>query len=98
MAHQIKALLSHYDAAFQQKFGEPAPINGSKDSAIAKRLLAKYPFDRLCRLIDEFFASGDEWIEQCGYTFGAFSVCIGKLITARPKRDKWSGLKDFVNG
>lgn len=80
MAHSIKALLSHFDAAFKRKFGERAPIIGGKDSALAKRLLAIYSLDRLKELVDQFFASVDPFIQQSGYSFGAFHSQIGKLI------------------
>ena len=83
MAHTIKALLSYYDTAFQRKFDDRAPIVGAKDAALAKRLLAIYSPARLEELVDQFFASVDPWIQQSGYTFGAFSVSVGKLIAER---------------
>lgn len=104
MAHTIKALLSHFDAAFRKQEWnvehEPAPINGAKDSALAKKLLALYSYERLIQLIDAFFASSDPFIVNSGYTFGVFYSSIGKLIAAKPgrKADRLQGLRDFING
>lgn len=83
MAHQIKALLTHYDDAFQRKFGEKAPIIGAKDAALAKKLLGRYTLEQLTRWIDVFFALPDPFIEQSGYTFGVFHSQVGKVIAAQ---------------
>ena len=80
MAHAIQALLSHYDAAYRRAFGEPAPIAGAKDAALAKRLLSRYEAEKLYRWIDLFFQMPDPWIQQSGYSFGVFSSQIGKVI------------------
>lgn len=100
MATTIKALLSHYDAAFTRKFGSAAPIIGAKDAALAKRLLARYTLEQLEGWVDRFFEIDDAFIRQSGYTFGVFSSCIGKLITAKPNRrnDNLQGLRDFIDG
>jgi hypothetical protein len=80
MAHAIKALLSHYDAAFAKKFGVKYPISASKDAALAKQLLALYTLDQLTAWVDDFFALEDEWIEKSGYSFGVFRSQLGKVI------------------
>lgn len=80
MAHAIKALLSHYDAAFHQKFGFRYPINRGKDAALAKRLLGLYTPEQLQAWIDHFFEMDDAFIQQSGYSFGVFSACLGKVI------------------
>lgn len=80
MAHSIKALLSHYDAAFEQKFGARYPGFTAKDAALAKQLLALYTLEQLTGWVDQFFALEDEWIAQTGYTFGVFKSQLGKVI------------------
>ena len=80
MAHQIKALLSHYDAAFEKRFGVRYPGFTAKDAALAKQLLALYTLEQLTAWIDAFFALEDEWIARSGYTFGVFKSQLGKVI------------------
>lgn len=80
MANIIKALLSHYDAAFRRKFGYPAPINGGKDAALAKQLLGIYTLEQLEDWVDQFFEMDDAWIQQTGYSFGVFRSQLGKVI------------------
>ena len=82
MAHAIKALLSHYDAAYTEKFGVRYPLNPGKDPALAKYLLSLYSVEQLCAWIDQFFESDDAFIQQSGYTFGVFRACLSKIITA----------------
>ena len=84
MAHAIKALLTHYDAAYTQKFGVRYPLNPGKDAALAKQLLALYSLEQLTGWIDAFLASDDDFIQQSGYTFGVFRACLSKIITQRP--------------
>lgn len=87
MAHAIKALLSHYDAAFTKKFGNRAPIL-AKDAALAKRLLGLYTLEQLQGWVDRFFEMDDRWIQQTGYSFGVFSASLGKVIVrSRPKTE-----------
>ena len=82
MAHAIKALLSHYDEAYQRKFGARYPISPSKDCALAKRLLGLYTAEQLEGWMEQFFDSHDAFILQSGYTFGVFSACLSKVIVA----------------
>src|SRR3990167_2187945 len=84
MAHAIKALLSHYDAAYLKMFGARYPVT-AKDCALAKRLLARYPPEQLTAWIDRFFAMDDAWIKQTGYSFGVFSACLSKVIATSAK-------------
>lgn len=83
MAHTIKALLSHYDAAFTKKFGVRYPISPAKDAALAKQLLALYTLEQLTAWVDDFFALEDEWIQQSGYSFGVFRSQLGKVIARK---------------
>lgn len=82
MAHAIKALLIHYDAAFQRKHGAPYPISRAKDTALAKQLLTLYTLEQLCGWADRFFTMADPFIEKSGYSFGTFRGCLGKVIAA----------------
>jgi len=94
MAHSIKALLSHYDAAFEQKFGARYPISPAKDAALAKQLLARYTLEQLTGWVDQFFALEDAWIEQSGYSFGVFKSQLGKVIAAK-KADPLAKLPEW---
>jgi hypothetical protein len=88
MAHAIKALLTHYDAAFRKRFNEKYPVT-AKDAALAKRLLGIYELEQLTEWVDKFFELDDAWIKQTGYSFGVFSACLPKVIARSvPKEPK----------
>lgn len=80
-----KDLLTAYDTAYQAHHGVNAPIVGSKDGPLAKRLLILYSPEDLTRWLVTFFVMRDPFIQQSGHTFGVFSACIGKVIAATPK-------------
>jgi len=83
-AHPIKALLSLYDAAYQQKFGVRAPIVGGRDAKLAQGLLELYGVEQLEDWLGVFFRLHDPFIQASGYGFNIFACCIGKCITAKP--------------
>ena len=86
MAHAIQALLSHYDGAFETKFGARYPGFTGKDAALAKQLLAIYTLEQLTAWVDQFFALEDEWIAQSGYSFGVFKSQLGKVIAMKKSK------------
>lgn len=98
--NEIQELISEYDRAFEDKFGQPAPVVRGKDHKLAKQLLERYELDNLRVWVWRFFKVDDAFIKQSGYTFGVFSSCIGKVITATPNRrnDSLQGLRDFIDG
>lgn len=81
-SHPIKELLSYFDQAFRVRFGQPYRVLGGRDSKLAKGLLETYPMADLCRWIDAFFESFDQFIRNSTYGFGVFASCVGKLIAA----------------
>lgn len=86
MPHDIKALLSRYDEAYQQQYGVRAPIEPAKDSALAQKLLKRYSVDELTDWLRVFMRHPDPFIQSSGHTFGVFYKCLGKCITSAPKR------------
>lgn len=78
--HVIKHLLTRFDEEFTKRFGERAPIQGAKDAATMKRLLATRDAQRIEELIVAFFRLDDEFVSKSGYTVGVFASQIGKLI------------------
>jgi hypothetical protein len=80
--HPIRDLLTYFDQAHRARFGKPYRVLGGKDSKLAKDLLAVYSMADLCRWIDAFFASFDQFIRNSTYAFGVFASCVGKLIAA----------------
>jgi len=79
----IPTLLGAYDRGFQAKFSEKAPIVPGKDAKLAKELIARYGMERLQAWLVRFWATTDPFIIQMGYTFSAFYMGIGKMITAK---------------
>lgn len=96
----VHQLISEYDEAFSEKFGTRAPVVRGKDHRLAKQLLERYELDQLRGWVWKFFAVDDAFIKQSGYTFGVFSACLGKVITAKAyaKNDRLQGLRDFIEG
>jgi hypothetical protein len=91
--HPIKACLTHFDRLHFKKFNEAAKIDGGKDSAIMKRLLATYSEDKLLALMEQFFQSDDEFVTQrTGFTIGAFSSRIPALISSTAIAPRTSGV------
>ena len=99
-ANPVHALMATYDRLFCGKFGYPAPIVRGKDHKLAKQLLERYDGGQLGEWLERFFSMDDAFIQQSGYTFGVFSACLGKIITAAPNRrnDRLQGLRDFIDG
>lgn len=82
--HPIREALTLFDQLFRAKFSKPASISGGKDSATMKRLLERYGGAEVTSSIHAFFNSSDRFIQQSGYSVGAFHGCFGKLITLHP--------------
>lgn len=81
--HPITSVLKYFDVRHRSKFGDPAKIDGGKDSAIIKRLLVTYDEGRICELIELFFECEDEFLTQrTGFTIGAFSSRVAGLISS----------------
>ena len=73
-------VMDHYFDSFKNKFGEKPIINGGKDGAIIKNLLATYPAEKIIALLDKFFNSNDSFIRNSGYALGVFQSQINKLL------------------
>lgn len=83
--HPIKELLSYFDQRFRLRFGQPYRVLGGRDSKLAKSLLETYPMADLCRWIDAFFETFDQFIRNSTYGFSVFASCVGKLIASESK-------------
>lgn len=77
---RIKQVIDYYHDRFVEKFGEKPVIDGPKDGAIIKKLLAVHDLDKLLWLIKLFFDSKDPWIQNSGYTIGVFKTQVNKLL------------------
>lgn len=91
--HPISSILRYFDSRHRSKLGDPAKIDGGKDSAIIKRLLQTYDEARICELIELFFDCEDEFLTQrTGYTVGAFSSRVAGLISSSHLPTKATGV------
>ena len=68
----IKRCVDLFFEKFSQKFGFPPKINGGKDGAHFKEILATWDVDVVVALVDEFFSTTDPRIVRSDYTIGAF--------------------------
>lgn len=82
----IKLFLDYILESFEDKIGDPYNINWPKDGAIAKRLLAVYPLDKLKSLWKIFLTLDDDhFIKKAGFTIGVFGSQINKLLALHRK-------------
>lgn len=86
---RIKDFISFWFESFREKFGAPYVVNGGKEGALVKRLLAVHSLERLRDMAVLFFKSADPFIQNSGYTIGAFSHQINKLATMAMRKSKW---------
>ena len=64
-------------------------VNGGKEGALVKRLLAVHSLEKLKDMASLFFKSEDPFIQNSGYTIGAFSAQINKLAATAMRKSKW---------
>lgn len=88
-AHPVKEVLTYHDQLFQAKTGQPWPAYTDGDAKNVQLMLKKLAArDRtpeqaqqhLQAEIKAMFDSPDPFIQQCGYSIGAFQKIRGKLI------------------
>lgn len=68
------------------------PILDSKAAALSKKILNAYGLDKTKSLIDDFFDTEDEFIQEAGFSFGVFYSQVQKLATrtnAKRDREAW---------
>jgi hypothetical protein len=86
---RIKDFISFWFGSFKEKFGAPYMVNGAKEGALVKRLLVVHSLEKLRDMAVLFFKSDDPFIQNSGYTIGAFSAQINKLATLAVRKSKW---------
>ena len=77
-----KITIDYYHEKFVSMFVHKPVISGGKDGALIKKLVSQYGIDKVLDLLDQFFASNDTFIQQSGYSIGAFYGQVNKLIAA----------------
>jgi uncharacterized protein YdaU (DUF1376 family) len=97
-------LLAVHHRLFISKYGAKPSYDGSKDAAIAKRLIQKHGFDGSSQLLEVYFDSRDPWIAKSGHGMGPLgsATTINKLIAEMsgraPVNDGLDGLREFTRG
>ena len=86
---RVKDFISFWFGVFKDKFGAPYMVTGGKEGALVKRLLAVHSLEKLQDMAALFFKSDDPFIQNSGYTIGAFSTQINKLATMAMRKSKW---------
>jgi len=65
--------ISFWMNEYEKKFSVPYKFGKGRDGKLVKDLLAIYGFEKLCRMVIEFFDSSDPWIKNAGFTIPIFS-------------------------
>ena len=81
-----RELLRYFDDRHRDRLGEPAVIVPGKDAMLLSTLWKSHGTTTTYRLIDDFFASDDDFIRRAGYTVGVFGSQAGKLLSRRCSR------------
>ena len=88
---QVKEFIDWFFQAYQSAVGEKYHVNGGKDGAVVKRLLATYDLPKLKELGEKFFASRDDFILKAGFSIGVFASQINKLVSSKIKKGQQDG-------
>lgn len=76
----VKEFIDLWVQTFKEKFGEGYVVNGGKDGALVKKMLAIHSLDKLKEFCRAFYGSDDPFIKDSGYTIGAFYSQLNKLV------------------
>ena len=79
-------MLTAYHDRFLAQFGAKPLIEGGKDGAIVKGLLASHGLDMVLAMLERFFDSQDDFIARSGHTVGVFRSVFNKLIVQERPR------------
>ncbi len=82
----VKEFIDFWYQTFKEKFGSPYMVNGKKEGALIKKLLATHSLEHLRSLAGTFFGSTDSFVKNSGYTIGAFYFQVNKLVTLENQR------------
>lgn len=91
----IRKLIALYCEKYTQRFGQKPIITHKKDGAIAKRLLKNKNLEELDRLLDQFFKSKWDFLNEKGsYSFGLFGSAtvinrLQKELWEEVEKDEW---------
>lgn len=98
--HPIKAVLEFHDQQFEKKTGQRYPNYTEGDTKNVKLMLRKTSQADLQAEIAFMFQCRDDFVQQCGYTIGAFMKLRPKLISLRAKagRDPTPGRTAVIPG
>ena len=78
----IKRLLLYFDSRHKEALHAPAVIAWGKDNAIMKRVQEAQGDERTETLIDSFFQTRNNYLEQHGWTVQTFAATVPHLLGA----------------
>jgi hypothetical protein len=85
-----KEFVDYFAKKYEKVYGKPYVFEGEKDGAMVKRLLKVFKYGDLTRLLDEFFASKDKFLEKTGHRITAFGSMVNRLgKKKRQRRGNW---------
>lgn len=81
--YELRELMSHYVAAFKERYGEKAqPDRGGKAIGALKRLRSHYNLAQVKVLISAYLQMEDEWFKKRAYDLVTLDMQVQKVILA----------------
>lgn len=81
--HPIRDFLALHERLFEQRVGQRPGKYTGKEIKISERVLERHGEPEARRLLEEFMASRDEFVQRAGFGLNVFESQINKLLTAR---------------
>lgn len=78
-ANPIRVVLATYDHLFAERYHDRPDI-GTKEAALAQRLIKKHGLDAVLLRLRQFFTDPDPFFAEGGHMFGVFSACWTKIV------------------
>lgn len=73
-------LIAHFKAEYERTQGTPYLVNGSKDGAAAKRLLAAFPAPELLERATRFLEADDEFLNRTDRSLAMFAQQVNRPV------------------
>jgi hypothetical protein len=82
----VSRFLHWWSTEYQERTCAPYHLNGGKEGALVKRMLATYGYDRLEAMARAFLRSEDQFIIKAGRTIGVLSSQANRLAADSASR------------
>ena len=88
-------MIEYFSEAYKHKYDIKYPFVGGRDGKAVKNLLSGYNIDFIKELIDWYFDTDDEWINEHGRSLSMLVNQINKFVSQKnkPKYNPYAHIK-----